>query len=173
VIESNNAKFPLRRSLFHVLNLTFDRCLNTLHPGYIGNVAGLSCHLLIGTVAELHQLSKGVLGFVSLDAVFTFNFLADAHRSGNIDSKDDTNLLLANEFLVLYLSCSLHDIVDLLGLGDLFRLYLNVVLSVAKFASPNLPGGLTVFFFQLVIFAVHIEGCLASLAEYRISSGQF
>jgi hypothetical protein len=66
---------------------------------------------------------------------------------------------------------SLNDVVHLFCLWDLFRIDVYLVLCVAEFASPNLLF-LTVNFL-ILIFTIHIEGCIASSAKDWVACCQF
>jgi hypothetical protein len=103
--------------------------------------------------------------------VLATDLFADTHGSRYIDSKDDTDVLLAHHFLVEDLCWRLHDVVDFFGFGDLLRLQHNGVFGVAEFASPNLL--LLAFNLNFFVLTKYVESSIASLAEDGISSGQF
>jgi hypothetical protein len=62
----------------------------------------------------------------------------------------------------------LNYIVDFFGFGDFLRLQHNGVLGVAEFASPNLL--LLAFDLNFFVLTKYVEGSIATLAKYGISS---
>ena len=98
--------------------------------------------------------------------------LAHTHRSRDVDCEYDTNLLLSNNLFVVYLCRSLHDIGYLLCLWDLFRFNLDFVLSIAKFACPNLTFRFPFLTLHFLLMAVHIESGMAVLTKDWIASGK-
>ena len=166
MIESNDAELSVWGSFFHVLDLTLNCGLHTLHPGDIGDVARFTIHLLIRSIAELHEFSElsGPI-LMSFDGVFPAYLFRHAHWSWYIDCKDYTNLLLTclhGVALIKNLGGRFHYVVDLVWFGNFFRLDLNDVWGKAEFTIPNLLGLLTLSY---LIFTMHVEGSLATFAE--------
>ena len=80
-----------------------------------------------------------------------------------LGSKDTRMLLIVD------LSCGFKDVTHSLCLGELLRLYLNHITSIAKLTLPYL------LFFLLALFnlAELVKACLAILTENGVSSCQF
>jgi len=122
---------------------------------------------LVGAITELHKFGFHATYTVALDSMIAGNRSGDTHAARNVNTEDNGDILrLSFGLFVNYLSCCLQYIVDGLGLGTLFWLDIDLVLSETELAAPNLPG-----FLDFLCLRVFVENGLACLAEDGVASG--
>ena len=85
----------------------------------------------------MYHQSLHFLFLVALNAVLALNGLGNTHRARNINAENNRDILVATEFLVQNLGCSLNQIVDFIVGRDFFVIYEDLVVLVTELALPH------------------------------------
>lgn len=166
VVERHDSNFALVCPLRHVFNLSLDCCLQTLHTGNIGFIFFSCVEELIGAVTKLHQ-TLHLLTTVTLDIVFAFDGLRDAHRPRNVDAEDDRDVLVAAHLLILDLLSGFNQICYLVCLRNFLLINKDFIRRIAELASPHLR----ILTHDGLEDAFKVKDTAAFLADERITCG--
>ena len=164
IIKRHDADLPLIGPFCHFLYLRFNCCLHALNSRHVCFLFIFCIQKLIGTVSELSELFVHFCDSVTLELVFAFNSLGDAHWTRNINAEYDRDVL-SSKFSILHLSSCFNQVSDLIGFRNFFVINHDFVSRVAEFTCPNL---LVILHTQLTDLAKHTS---AWFAKFCVSSG--
>jgi hypothetical protein len=137
VVEGNDANSSVLGSVRHHVNLALDSGLHTLHPRHVGHALIWLVYELIRTVTEACEGIAIFLSAVALNIKFALDGFSHAHRSWNIETEDNWDIL-ASDLLVLNLGCSLDQVADSFGLRLLFLIkHGQLICVIAEFTLPK------------------------------------
>ena len=115
----------------------------------------------------MYHQSLHFLFLVALNAVLALNGLGNTHRARNINAENNRDILVATEFLVQNLGCSLNQIVDFIVGRDFFVIYEDLVVLVTELALPHFA----VLSHYGLQHTVDAQYRLAFLAQYWVTCG--
>ena len=166
MIERHDAHLAILGSVRHVVYLRVNGRLDTLDTRNVSHIAIRCVHILIGAIAKLAHLVSKLLEMIATQIVLASDGLCHTHRTGHIEAKDDRYVLSAHA-PIFHLGCSLEQVSDLVGLGDLLLFDHHLVLQVAELACPQLAARLV-----HPDLAVLVEDTLAPRAVESVTSCQ-